>query len=92
LKLNLLLSSLILIAIFLVGCTSVRVINTPPDLSNCFQLGWVESKKIEILSARQEMEKDVKLLAGNLLYALPLQLIENSEGVIHKGIAYKCVN
>lgn len=79
-------------ALLVTSCTSVRVSNTPPDLSNCSQLGWVESTEHEFKSAKKEMEKHVYKMGGNYLYALPLQSIESSKINVYKGLAYKCVN
>jgi hypothetical protein len=80
--------SLIAALLLVAGCTSIQVVNAPPDLSKCLQLGWVESNKVYIEIARGDMLNNAKALGGNVLYTLPLSTVENTIGAKHKGLAY----
>jgi hypothetical protein len=84
--------ALIVVLLLVAGCTSIQVVNAPPDLSKCLQLGWVKSNKVDIEIARGDIVNNTKALGGNVLYTLPLSTVENTKGAKHKGLAYKCIN
>ncbi|WNO09979.1 hypothetical protein [Teredinibacter sp. KSP-S5-2] len=83
--------SLITLVLLLSGCIPIRIVDVPPDLNSCSNLGWVESNKVDSIRARKQLDKKVESLGGNLLYLISMQENTNKEKKsVQRGIAYKC--
>jgi hypothetical protein len=85
------------ISIFFAGCTAVKVVDTPPPLDQCVQLGVISAAAKDEQVSLQRLEKDVERLGGNVLFLVvdtegdPETAEQRAEsGITKYGMAYRC--
>ena len=82
--------SVLIMVAFLVSCIPIRIVDRPPDLTQCIRLGQVVSYKNKPEVAKQELEKKTEKIGGNLLYLWPIQEELRKENGSMVGSAYEC--